>query len=159
MIKGKLWPQNWKSASKSLLFTHLGVPWNSLLSSLASQFSRGRCRFTSAFIRCIISFTKDYLFSVFGITFCPSSWPLFLIKSSMTVYGLYIATANEHLDLNSFGEQVGFLSICSFPLGPLCCLPAWVGLLLHLWQNQLSIAELLMGSWLPWGNWDTAITK
>lgn len=95
----------------------------------------------------------------FGINFCPSSRPLFLIKCSMILYGLYRASAKEHLDLNSFGGQVGFLSICSFPLGPLCCLPAWGALLLDLWQNHLSIAEFPMETWLPWGNRERAITK
>jgi len=50
----------------------------------------------------------------------------------------------EHLDLNSFGKQVSFLSTCFFPLGPLSCLPAGEGLVLGLGKNQLSIARFPM---------------
>lgn len=98
-----------------------------------------------------------FLASLFVQT--PLLWPLFLIKYSLISYGPYRAIAKEHLDLNSFGKQLGFLSICFFPPGPLSCLPAWGALVSDLWKNQLPIARFPMETWLPRGNRERALMK
>lgn len=64
----------------------------------------------------------------------------------MILYGLYRATAKEHLDLNSFVEQAGFLSICFFPLGPMCCLSCLRG------SAVRPLAASDFHSWVFYGN-------